>query len=263
MVSYWMREGKQLAYEDHGEGEAIIWIHPPGMGRKVFRQQLELSRSFRVIFPDLSGNGDSEAITHTPDASVYAEEVVALLDHLHLNSCYIAGYSCGGIIAQELTLNFPDRVKGLIMAGGFPNVDTGLLHFEFVAGMDWVKRSPETLARLLSHSHFRSEDIKEELCRHMAKSDPDAWHAYYGSCLSYDCRERLSKITKPILLIYGNKEFWINHHAKYYQACPDVTLMIIERAYHQTPATHWPVFNQMVEKFVQEKEAYEKHPARL
>ncbi|MGI8316423.1 alpha/beta fold hydrolase [Halobacillus mangrovi] len=254
MPYYTGQGGKQLFYDDMGNGEAIIFIHPPGMGRKVFRQQHELAKHYRIIFPDLSGNGDSEVISKAPDISFYAREVRKLLDHLKLQKTVIVGYSCGGMVAQEFALTFPDRVNGVVLAGGFPKVDTGGLRLEFLAGMEWVRKSPETLAKLLSHSHFRDPEIKRELNEHMAKSDPDAWYEFYNRALHFDCSRRLKQLTVPLLVMYGNKEFWINYHAKYYNQCDDATLSIIECAYHQIPATHWPIFNETLRDFLQKKQ---------
>ncbi|MCA1012414.1 alpha/beta fold hydrolase [Halobacillus halophilus] len=252
------KHGKQLFYEDKGNGEAIIFIHPPGMGRKVFRQQHALAEHFRIIFPDLSGNGDSELVTKAPDITFYAREIKQLVDHLRIDKVSLVGYSCGGMVAQEFALTYPKRVHALILAGGFPKVDTGGLRFEFLVGMEWVRKSPETLAKLLSNSHFRDPDIKQELSEHMAKSSPDAWYEFYNRGFRFDCSRRLPKLEVPLLLMYGTKEFWINHHVKYYFNCPDTTLVYIERAYHQIPATHWPIFNQYIKEFIEKKVSSKK-----
>ncbi|WP_226585276.1 alpha/beta fold hydrolase [Halobacillus litoralis] len=245
------KAGKQLFYDDRGSGEAILFIHPPGMGRKVFKMQHDLARKYRVIFPDLSGNGDSDTITQSPDISWYAREVVQLLDHLRLDRVIIVGYSCGGMVAQEFALNYPERTKAVILAGGFPKVDTGGLRFEFLAGMYWLEKSPETLAKLLSHSHFKDADIKRDLNEHMAKSDPRVWYSFYNRALHYDCSRRLDRLKAPLLLVYGNKEFWINEHAKFYRRHTDAKMVVIEHAYHQTPATHYDRFNEAADEFIQ------------
>ncbi|CDQ21581.1 alpha/beta fold hydrolase [Halobacillus karajensis] len=252
MPYYTEKSGKQLFYEDRGNGEAIVFIHPPGMGRKVFKMQHSLARECRLIFPDLSGNGDSDLITHAPDVSMYSREILQLLDHLHLEKVVITGYSCGGMVAQEFALTYPERTKAIVLAGGFPKVATGGLRFEFLGGMYWVDKSPETLAKLLSHSHFKSAEIKRELNEHMAKSDPASWYMYYNRALSFDCSKRLHQLTMPLLLIYGNKEFWINEHAKYYRVCPNAKMVIIDHAFHQTPATHYDHFNEALIQFIHE-----------
>lgn len=252
MPFYTEKTGKQIFYDDRGNGEAIIFIHPPGMGRKVFKMQHSLAKEFRVIFPDLSGNGDSEVVTHAPDITMYAKEIIQLLDHLSLEKAVIVGYSCGGMVAQEFSLSYPQRTKALILAGGFPKVATGGLRFEFLSGMHWVEKSPETLAKLLSHSHFRDMEMKQELNEHMAKSNPEAWFAFYNRALYYDCSRRLGELKPPLLLVYGNKEFWINEHAKFYRRCPNAKMVVIEHAYHQTPATHYDRFNEALTQFIEE-----------
>ncbi|ELK46682.1 alpha/beta hydrolase [Halobacillus sp. ACCC02827] len=250
MPYYTNEEGVRLFYEEVGKGQALVFIHPPGMGRKVFKFQKELSCDFRVIFPDLSGNGDSDLATDRPDISWYAGEILQLLDHLRIQQAVVVGYSCGGMVAQEFALTYPERLTALILAGGFPKVSTGGLKFEFYGGMSWVEKSPETLARLLSHSHFRDETIKQELNDHMAKSNPSAWHSFYDRALHYDCSHRVGLIDKPMLLVYGSKEFWISEHSKYYHPCPNARMYVIENAYHQTPATHYDRFNDEVRHFV-------------
>lgn len=242
--------GKALFYEDSGEGQPVVFIHPPGMGRMVFKMQHELAAKYRILLPDLSGNGDSDVVTHSPDITWYAREVISLLDHLQLESAVIAGYSCGGMVAQETALTYPERARAVILAGGFPKVETGGLRFEFHGGMYWVEKSPETLAKLLSHSHFRDEKLKRELNEHMAKSDPEAWHAFYDRALHYDCSHRLENLRQPLLLVYGSKEFWISEHSHFYQACPQAKMVVIEDAYHQTPATHYDRFNEAASQFI-------------
>ncbi|MBH0231642.1 alpha/beta fold hydrolase [Halobacillus yeomjeoni] len=253
MPYYTGEHGKRLFYEEKGNGNVLVFIHPPGMGRKVFREQHKLSDKYRVILPDLSGNGDSETVTKAPDISFYAREIIDLMDYLDVKEAVMVGYSCGGMIAQEVSLTFPDRVKALILAGGFPKVATGGLRFEFLSGMEWVKKSPETLAKLLSHSHFSDMEIKRELNEHMAKSDPDAWYEFYNRAFHFDCSRRLANLQVPLLVMYGSKEFWINPHSKYYRKCPDATLVLIEKAYHQIPATNWEMFNGTIDRFLEER----------
>ena len=60
---------KHLFYEEYGQGIPIIFIHPPGMGRKVFYYQRLLSKHFRVIFLALRGQWDSD---HIEQAALFA-----------------------------------------------------------------------------------------------------------------------------------------------------------------------------------------------
>ncbi len=104
---------KHLYYEEYGQGIPIIFVHPPGMGRKVFYYQRLLSEHFRVIFPDLSGHGDSDHADQPVSISYYANEILQFIDALHIDKAVLFGYSAGGLIAQLSAL--PVRTKYLIL----------------------------------------------------------------------------------------------------------------------------------------------------
>ena len=76
--------GLQLFYEDKGSGTPIIFIHPPGMGRKVFFYQLLLANHFRIILPDLSGHGDTIGSSDSVTILGFAEEIRRLMDELKI-----------------------------------------------------------------------------------------------------------------------------------------------------------------------------------
>ncbi|GGF33973.1 AB hydrolase superfamily protein YvaM [Halobacillus andaensis] len=249
-MGYYINEdGQRIFYEDQGVGHAIICIHPPGMGRKVFAYQQELSMHFRLILPDLSGHGESDTFIRDPGIEDYAKELLGLVNHLKLDQVFLFGYSAGGSVAQEFAIQFPERVKGLILSGAFPKVNTSLLKLEFLAGMKWLKRNPVSLAKLLSRSHFKNHETKVEQFYHILKSDVDVWHSFYRCSLTYDCTRHLYKLTMPLLLLYGTRAEWINHQAPFYRSCPKANLVVVDKAYHQLPATHSEVVNQAVLDF--------------
>src|SRR3954454_8695437 len=101
-----------MVYNISGKGIPILFIHPPAMGRIVFRYQEELNRYFTLITPDLSGNGDTKGPEKQVTIQSYAEEVKALLDHLHLKKAVLCGYSAGASISQEFALRYPEMTLG-------------------------------------------------------------------------------------------------------------------------------------------------------
>lgn len=73
--------------------------------------------SLRVIAPDLRGLGDSE---RTPDVKVYqkvelAKDMIEVIDALGINNFFLVGHDWGGVVAQEVALLIPDRVKRLVL----------------------------------------------------------------------------------------------------------------------------------------------------
>ncbi|MFC7062848.1 alpha/beta fold hydrolase [Halobacillus seohaensis] len=249
MPFYTNVDGQRIFYEDHGVGNVILFIHPPGMGRKVFEQQQELAEHYRIILPDLSGHGDSDTVKLSPEISDYTLEILSLIDHLQLDQIILFGYSAGGAVAQDFTLSNPNRVKGLILSGAFPKVDTKILAFQFEIGMQWVRENPDSLAQVLSQTHFQDTVTREEQRHHMLKSDPIVWYEFYKHSSQYDCSKQLEKIQVPILLLYGKRSFWVYHHARFYRRCSKASLTVVDNAFHQLPATQGPTVNLAVRDF--------------
>lgn len=239
-----------LYFEESGNGWPIIFLHPPGMGRKVFRYQRVLSEKYKVILPDLSGHGDSTAISETVSIQKYAEEVLQLINFLGLDKVVLCGYSSGGSIAQEFALTFPDRTAALILSGGFAKVESPALKYEHLLGMYFVKHSPKTLAKVIATAHTFDQGYREELINHMLKADLRTWFHFYNESLTYSCLDRLGNLSVPLLLIYGSRDF-INQHLRTYERELQVfKTAIIQKVSHQVPVKKWQEFNNEVSAFL-------------
>ena len=105
-----------IYYESHGEGEPLIMIR--GLGSNAdhwYAQVPELSKHYRVITFDNRGigrSGDPGGAFTVPDM---AADAIGVMDALGIESAHILGLSMGGMIAQELVLSNPKRVKGLVL----------------------------------------------------------------------------------------------------------------------------------------------------
>ena len=104
--------GMSLAYSDRGKGLPLVLIHGFPLCRKMWRPQAEaLARAgCRVITPDLRGFGESRLTSDTVSMDIYADDIVALLDHLGIDKAVVGGMSMGGYILLNLLERYPDRV---------------------------------------------------------------------------------------------------------------------------------------------------------
>lgn len=248
-MAYCSFNGLNIFYEDQGCGIPIIFIHPPGMGRKVFHFQRLLTNQFRIILLDLSGHGDSIGNQQFLSIENYANEVLALMDHLDLQKAVVCGYSSGGIVAQELALSYPERIHTIILSGGFPKVDTPILKYEHLLGMYVLKNYPKLIRYTIAAAHTWENELKNELIQHMKKANQHSWYTFYEKSLAYDCTDRLHQMEVPLFLIYGSKDF-LNNHIHLYEKVNQVKLHIIQKAAHQLPMKNWSVFNEIVGDFV-------------
>jgi len=116
--------GSTLAYSDRGNGLALVLIHGFPLCRKMWRPQAEAlaKAGCRVITPDLRGFGESGLSSGTVSMDVYADDIVALMDHLGVDKAAVGGMSMGGYVLLNLLERYPERVAAPIFittrAGG-------------------------------------------------------------------------------------------------------------------------------------------------
>lgn len=104
-----------LAVQVQGKGFPILCLHGhPGSGRSMSVFTDHLSQRFTTIAPDLRGYGNSQTRENFAMTD-HLTDLEALCDRLQLDSFIVLGWSLGGILAMELALKFPERVKGMIL----------------------------------------------------------------------------------------------------------------------------------------------------
>lgn len=107
-----------LAYEVSGEGEWITFCHALGTDRQIWSSQIPaLRRNFSVLTYDLRGHGQS-AVAGDGNYSfeAMAEDLLDLMDHLHIDRTSLVGISVGGEIAQTLAARDAERVEKLLLS---------------------------------------------------------------------------------------------------------------------------------------------------
>lgn len=107
----------RLYYQIRGRGPRLVFI--PGTAsdlrqdRHIF--QSPLVRDFEVLSFDPRGIGQSTSPDERVTMLRYAEDVKLLLDHIGWEKCHCVGESFGGMIAQEMALNFPACIDKLVL----------------------------------------------------------------------------------------------------------------------------------------------------
>jgi pimeloyl-ACP methyl ester carboxylesterase len=171
-------EKHRIEYDSYGEGQrVVVLVHGLLMNRRMFERlgPALAERGIRAVCVDLLGHGRSD---RPEDLRLYsmplfARQVVALLDHLGLDSAVIGGTSLGANVALEAAIHDPDRARGLFLempvldnalsavAGAFTPVMLSLRFgrpaFELISrasslvprtnflldiGLDWVRQRP-------------------------------------------------------------------------------------------------------------------------
>jgi 3-oxoadipate enol-lactonase len=108
---------RHLHYEDVGAGRPILLIHGfTNYGLSWAHQLAALVHSgYRVILPDLYGQGASSPAAALCTVSDLAADMVGLLDHLGAGSVVLCGLSLGGMVALQMAIDQPNRVASIIL----------------------------------------------------------------------------------------------------------------------------------------------------
>lgn len=103
--------GISLHFEASGAGMPLLLIHGFPLSAEIWREQTAgLAGKFRIITPDLRGFGRSDAPTGTCTMDLYADDMIALLDHLGIERAAVCGMSMGGYVLLNLLERYPQRV---------------------------------------------------------------------------------------------------------------------------------------------------------
>ena len=110
------RDGSSLYYRSHGNGEPVLLIHGLGGSGVDWSLQIPaLERRFRVIVPDLPGCGSSSPPSGAYSIAGFACTLWSLLDQLEVPRINIVGFSMGGAVALEMSLQRPTLVPRLAL----------------------------------------------------------------------------------------------------------------------------------------------------
>ncbi|WP_100331225.1 alpha/beta fold hydrolase [Bacillus xiapuensis] len=249
-MSYAEIHNRRIYYETAGEGPVVIFVHPPGMSGLVFCKQLPLSEQCKLVVIDLNGHGNSSP-SISGDPNSFLEDIFAVQTAVQEEQVFLFGYSAGGTVVQQYALRYPERVKGVILASGYPKAGPLLFKIEHAMAIQLAEKTPALMAKLISRSHFHQSDDRERMYQSMMKANPTIWQSYYRFSLTFDCTGQLSEWRLPLLLLYGEKAPIIKRHWAYYQAVPKKQMVFFKEGTHQLPSKSPADIHPVVADFIQ------------
>jgi pimeloyl-ACP methyl ester carboxylesterase len=254
-----------MHYEVHGEGEPVICIMGITAPGTAWVAHVEAwSRHFQCITPDNRGVGLSDKPPGDYTSAMMADDYAALMDGLGVEKASVVGCSMGSIIAQELALRHPEKVKKLVLMCSWARCDnyakSVFEHIKQLKAHLTPDRFTEYIQLLIYNK--RSWDDREMYAsmlegRQAAAEDPNPQplHGLEGqaaACIDHNTIEQLKNIAAPALVIGGADDIftprWMAEEID--RELPNSWLHLYPESGH---AFHWENledFNQRVMDFI-------------
>jgi 3-oxoadipate enol-lactonase len=218
-----------LYYEEHGSGDPLLCIMGFATDSAGWTFQTpEFARHYRTIVFDNRGVGRSAKPPGPYTIHAMADDAVGLLDVRGVARAHVLGLSMGGMIAQELALRHPERVRGLVLASTYPEPDEEVeRHREFMlaqlggtvtaAGevrIDVTAVDPLAFFQHLLPLVFNPTFIERELPALLPLFAGGLQYGFsmeailgqLGAVMSHRATDRLHRITAPTLVLTGDAD---------------------------------------------------------
>jgi pimeloyl-ACP methyl ester carboxylesterase len=229
-MAFFDSAGVQIHYEEYGSGDPVVLVH--GFASNAQHNWgstgwFELLKPhFRVVALDCRGHGQSGK---PHDAAAYSDpamedDVIRLMDHLHIQRALLVGYSMGGRISMGLLVNHPERLRGVVLGG----IGGG-------AQMRDPARQKAISDALLADDDSQVAAELPKQFRMFAKSVGNDLKALAACMLAQ--REavgpaELGRIKLPVLLAIGSKDDLVGSARPLKDAIPGAKLVEIEGRDH-------------------------------
>lgn len=236
--------GSELAYATQGgSGPKVLLVMGLGMRGLVWGPQIDdLSRDHQVAWFDHRGIGDSAPVKAAFRIEDLAGDAVAVLDALGWRQAHVVGVSLGGMVAQEIALGFPGRVRSLTLIATHPGGPLGVLPeprgaLRFAQSLVW--RKPEAMAELLYPAsflrHVNHDALQERMRAQFGRRQSRRTLAYQlGAVVRHDTRSRLGQLGVPTVVVKPGADILVRpfHSDELARLIPGAQLLELAEAGH-------------------------------
>ena len=235
-------DGAEIWWAATGAGEPVVLVMGLGYPSDMwFRVIPSLAASHRVLRLDNRGAGRTGDVPGAPyTVETMAGDVLAVLDAAGEASAHVVGISMGGLIAQEVAMTAPDRVRSLVLGCTHPGIAHAVLDPE---ALDLLRQRGELNAEDAAEASVafnyapttpRQRITEDWAVRLLLASSPSGYRAQVEGTAPWSGLERLPSLEVPTLLLHGEADRLLpvaNTH-RIAQAVPHAEVVVIPDANH-------------------------------
>jgi pimeloyl-ACP methyl ester carboxylesterase len=251
--------GININYLVEGQGEPLVMITGLGIDQSTWKPQVSaFKKYYQVITFDNRGVGKSDKPEGPYSPRLMAEDTIQLMDFLKIEKAHILGSSMGGLIAQEIAINYPERVIKLILGSTWSCQDDGangitpnMLEATKLSSRQGFNRLIESVFNKIFNRFILVPIIKFQ-ARRMKEQEISGIEGQVACVKEYDSLDRLPLIKAPTLVVTGTKDRVIKHESSdtIAKKIPGARLVKIKNGSHAVSMEKSKVFNREVLEFL-------------
>jgi pimeloyl-ACP methyl ester carboxylesterase len=254
-----------MYYELRGDGFPVVMIM--GLGANVYWWDPilldDLSEKFTILIFDNRGAGRTDKPQIDYSIKMFADDTASLMSALSIEKAHIIGVSMGGMIAQELAINYPEKVEKLVLCVTHPGGSKAIPPAPEVLQKLIVDRTSITKEEIAKHTMellfpddflknnpFMADIILRRLLKFMIP--PDAFTRQLNAILNFDAYKRLENIKAPTLVVAAGRDVLVppENSRLIVEKIPNSRLVTFERSGHGLIVQERDRFEELVFEFL-------------
>jgi pimeloyl-ACP methyl ester carboxylesterase len=264
-MAFIVNQGAKIYWDEAGQGEPLLLIMGLGYPSAAwYRTRPVLAKEYRTIAFDNRGVGQSDMPAGPYFIPLMASDAAAVLDAAGVESAHVFGISMGGMIAQEFALQYPGRVRSLILgctsAGGPHAVraDSEATAMLMARASMTREEAAEAAVPFIYHPSTPRRLIDEDIeMRRPWFPHPNAYTAQLQGILAWEAYSRLSQINAPTLVIHGESDRLVpaGNGKLIAEKIPGAKLVMLTGASHIFPTDQPEAAIRAIREFLAERQA--------
>lgn len=254
-------DGTTLMGEQSSSGKPVLFISGLAGTARFWQATVNLCRRQHCVTFDQRGIGASTRGSSEVTIAQLAQDCLAVLDHVGLESAHIVGHSTGGCIAMEIALSAPDRVRSLVLSATWPGPNNYMKAL-FSLRKELLLKQPALYARLGPFMSYPSEwlDQHPELMnmpsRDWSAERVETVSQRIDALLAFDRVADLGKITCPTLIMGARDDMIVPEFLQHalLRLMPHAENYWFDRAGHFYPVSRYEQFASLITSWIDSAE---------
>lgn len=261
-------QSPKIWWEESGDGSPVLLVMGRGFGSAMWHRAVRvLSESHRVLTFDNRGIGRSGDVRAPFSIGDLAADAVSVLDAAGVDRAHVYGVSMGGLVAQELALVHPDRVRSVVLGcTGAPDgtevVARANALVRLLPASVLIRLFPRTVAATLYGEGAPRDAVRQDLTILASTRSPRRVVELQSAAIAqYESASRIGSLRVPTLVVHGTADQIVPYERglRLAELVPGARLHLLDGAGHNYLTDQADEANRVVSDFLR---ACEKETVR-